>query len=203
MRSVGSAGRIAIWSSTRDDDAMTAIHASYREELEHARAIRLWLFTVAALVFAMVLVGGATRLTESGLSITEWQPLTGTLPPLNEAQWQSEFEKYQAIPQYRQLNAGMSLEFDHRMLGYVVGLMALVHLFNVARLGKPGPVFAGATLVAAAVIVQAALGIWTLLTVAALPLALFHQGTAMLALTLAIVHAATTVPAKVSAGNKY
>jgi cytochrome c oxidase assembly protein subunit 15 len=366
---------------------MTPIQASYRKELQHARAVRLWLFTVAALVFAMVLVGGATRLTESGLSITEWQPLTGTLPPLNEAQWRSEFEKYQAIPQYRQLNAGMSLadfktiywwewahrligriigvvffvpllwflwrgwipprrraglwiilglgalqgvigwwmvasglvgrvevsqyrlathlilacliyvallwtgmrwqdeagesvsgkldkaaapmviragatgllvlllaqiylgalvaglraghayntwplidgglvphssrllfeaplwrnffenpltvQFDHRLLGYVVGLMALVHLFNVARLVKSGPVFVGAVLVAVVVIVQAALGIWTLLTVVALPLALLHQGTAMLALTLAVIHAATTVPAKVSAGNKY
>jgi heme a synthase len=366
---------------------MTAIQASYHEELDHGRAIRLWLFTVAALVFAMVLVGGATRLTESGLSITEWQPLTGTLPPLNEAQWLSEFEKYQAIPQYRQLNAGMSLadfktiywwewahrligriigivffvplvwflwrgwiprrrraglwiilalgavqgaigwwmvasglvgrvevsqyrlathlilacliyvallwtgarwqdkaeesasgrleqatspmsiragaigllvlllaqiylgalvaglraghayntwplidgglvphssrllfevplwrnffenpltvQFDHRMLGYLVGLVALLHLFNVAKLVKRGPVFASAALVAAAVIVQAALGIWTLLTVAALPLALLHQGTAMVALTLASIHAATTVSTEVSAGNKY
>jgi heme a synthase len=351
-----------------------------------SRAVRLWLFAVAALVFAMVLVGGATRLTESGLSITEWQPLTGTLPPLNEAQWQTEFEKYQAIPQYRQLNAGMSLaefktiywwewahrligriigvvfflplvwflwrgwiprnrradlwiilglgalqggigwwmvasglvgrvevsqyrlathlvlacliyvallwtaarwqdkaveplsgklnqaippmiiragaigllvlllaqiylgalvaglraghayntwplidgglvpdssrllfeaplwrnffenpltvQFDHRMLGYTVGLIALVHLFNVARVVKHGPIFTSAVLVAAAVIVQAALGIWTLLTVAALPLALLHQGTAMLALTMAITHAAITVPSKVPRGQK-
>jgi cytochrome c oxidase assembly protein subunit 15 len=119
----------------RDDDTMTAIQASYREELEHARAIRLWLFTVAALVFAMVLVGGATRLTESGLSITEWQPLTGTLPPLNEAQWQSEFEKYRVIPQYRQLNAGMSLadfktiywwEWAHRLIGRIIGVVFFV-----------------------------------------------------------------------------
>src|SRR5947207_10297036 len=88
---------------------MTAIQASHREELDHARAIRLWLYVVAALVFAMLLVGGATRLTESGLSITEWQPVTGTLPPLNQAQWQTEFQKYQAIRQYRQLNDGMSL----------------------------------------------------------------------------------------------
>src|SRR5438034_11790564 len=90
------------------------------------RAIRLWLYAVAALVFAMVLVGGATRLTESGLSIVEWQPVSGTLPPLTEAQWQTEFEKYQTIPQYRQVNRGMSLaefrtifwwEWTHRVLG--------------------------------------------------------------------------------------
>jgi cytochrome c oxidase assembly protein subunit 15 len=101
----------------------------------HARAIRLWLYGVAALVLAMVLVGGATRLTESGLSITEWQPVTGTLPPLNAAQWQTEFEKYQAIPQYRELNRGMSLdafktiywwEWTHRLIGRTIGVAFLL-----------------------------------------------------------------------------
>jgi heme a synthase len=116
---------------------MTAIQASYRKELDHARAVRLWLYAVAALVFAVVLVGGATRLTESGLSITEWQPLTGTLPPLNEAQWHAEFEKYQAIPQYRQLNSGMSIadfktiywwEWVHRLIGRIIGVVFFVPL---------------------------------------------------------------------------
>ena len=69
----------------------------------HTSAIRLWLYAVAALVLAVVLVGGATRLTESGLSITEWKPVMGTLPPLGDNAWQAEFEKYQAIPQYRAL----------------------------------------------------------------------------------------------------
>jgi cytochrome c oxidase assembly protein subunit 15 len=73
------------------------------------RVIRLWLYAVAALVFAMVLVGGATRLTESGLSITEWQPVTGTLPPLFDSEWQEEFDKYKSIPQYLALNRGMTL----------------------------------------------------------------------------------------------
>jgi heme a synthase len=364
----------------RDKNMMTAIQALHRYDLDHGRAIRLWLYLVAALIFAMVLVGGATRLTESGLSITEWQPLTGTLPPLSEAQWQAEFQKYQAIPQYRQRNAGMSLvdfktiywwewahrligriigvvffvpfawflwrgwiprshraglwtilalgalqgavgwwmvasgladrvevsqyrlathlvlacliyvavvwtgtrwqderahspfgklgkaappltvrvgaiglvglilaqiylgalvaglraghayntwplidggfvprssrllfemplwrnffenpltvQFDHRMLGYVIGLLALLQLFNVAKLLKRDPIFTSAALVAAAVIVQVALGIWTLLSVAALPLALLHQATAMITLTLAVVHAAHAIPPK-------
>ena len=70
------------------------------------RAIRLWLYAVAALIFAMVLVGGATRLTESGLSIVEWKPVTGTLPPLGEAAWQAEFDKYKTIPQFQQRNSG-------------------------------------------------------------------------------------------------
>jgi heme a synthase len=101
----------------------------------HKRAIRLWLYAVAVLVFAMVLVGGATRLTESGLSITEWKPVMGTLPPLSEAQWQDEFQKYQAIPQYRELNRGMTLdgfktiywwEWTHRLLGRTIGFAFLL-----------------------------------------------------------------------------
>jgi cytochrome c oxidase assembly protein subunit 15 len=101
----------------------------------HGRAIRLWLYAVAVLVLAMVLVGGATRLTESGLSITEWQPVTGTLPPLSVTQWETEFEKYQTIPQYRELNRGMSLdafktiywwEWTHRLIGRTIGLVFLV-----------------------------------------------------------------------------
>jgi heme a synthase len=367
----------------RDKNMMTAIQALYRDDLDHGRVIRLWLYVVAALIFAMVVIGGATRLTESGLSITEWQPVTGTLPPLSEAQWQTEFQKYQAIPQYRQLNAGMSLDefktiyrwewahrligrvigvvflvpfvwflwrgwippsrraglwtilalgalqgaigwwmvasgladrvevsqyrlathlvlacliyvavvwtgirwpderadssfpeitksapsltvragaiglvilllvqiylgalvaglraghayntwplidgglvarsarlffevpvwrnffenpltvqFDHRMLGYVIGLLALLQLFNVAKLVKRDPIFTSAVLVTAAVIVQVALGIWTLLSVAALPLALLHQATAMITLTFVVIHAAHAIPPKVSA----
>src|SRR6266540_823862 len=106
-------------------------HAQPTIELRRRRAIRLWLLTVAALVFAMVLVGGATRLTESGLSIVEWQPVVGTVPPLTDAQWQTEFEKYKTIPQYQQLNRGMGLsefktifwwEWTHRFLGRVIGL---------------------------------------------------------------------------------
>jgi cytochrome c oxidase assembly protein subunit 15 len=101
------------------------------------RAIRTWLIAVAALVFAMVVVGGATRLTESGLSIVEWQPVTGVLPPLSDAQWQAQFEKYQAIPQYQSLNPGMSLdafktifwwEWSHRLLGRVIGVVFLLPL---------------------------------------------------------------------------
>src|SRR3954471_18349606 len=76
----------------------------------HFRAIRFWLLTVAALVVTTVLVGGATRLTESGLSIVEWKPVTGILPPVSQPAWQAEFEKYQAIPQYDAINRGMSLE---------------------------------------------------------------------------------------------
>ncbi|MXO91450.1 COX15/CtaA family protein [Pontixanthobacter aquaemixtae] len=93
-----------------------------------------WLFAVAVLIVVMVIVGGITRLTESGLSITEWKPLTGAIPPLNEAQWQAEFEAYQKIGEYKQINgpAGMTLadykfiyfwEWFHRFLGRLLGLV--------------------------------------------------------------------------------
>src|SRR5213076_2255570 len=85
---------------------MTSISA---QPISGDRAVRWWLLAVAALIALMVLVGGATRLTESGLSIVEWKPVAGALPPLNEAQWAQAFEGYKAIPQYRELNAGMSL----------------------------------------------------------------------------------------------
>jgi heme a synthase len=99
------------------------------------RAVRWWLITIAALIAIMVLVGGATRLTESGLSIVEWKPVTGMLPPLTEAQWGQAFEGYKAIPQYRELNAGMSLnefktifwwEWSHRLLGRFIGIAYLL-----------------------------------------------------------------------------
>lgn len=112
-------------------------------------AVRLWLYGVAALIVAMVAVGGATRLTESGLSITEWKPLTGALPPLSEAAWQAEFEKYKAIPQYEVLNKGMGLEgfkrifwweWAHRLLGRLIGFAFLLpFLWFVWRGAIRGP----------------------------------------------------------------
>jgi cytochrome c oxidase assembly protein subunit 15 len=95
----------------------------------------VWLWCVAGLVFAMVLIGGATRLTESGLSIVEWKPVTGAVPPLGEAEWQAEFAKYKTIPQYERLNRGMSLEefktiywweWGHRLLGRIIGAAFLL-----------------------------------------------------------------------------
>src|SRR5882724_4312684 len=112
--------------------SMTDIPA---QRARHLSAIRWWLVSIAALIAIMVLVGGATRLTESGLSIVEWKPVTGMLPPLNHAQWIQAFEGYKAIPQYRELNVGMSLaefktifwwEWSHRLLGRVIGVVYLL-----------------------------------------------------------------------------
>jgi heme a synthase len=95
------------------------------------RAVAHWLMAVAALIVAMVIVGGITRLTESGLSITQWKPISGIIPPLTDAQWQAEFAGYRRIPEYQQINSGMTLagfkaiffwEYLHRLLGRVIGL---------------------------------------------------------------------------------
>lgn len=95
------------------------------------RAIARWLLAVAMLVFCMVVVGGITRLTESGLSITQWKPITGAIPPLTHEQWMDAFRRYQQIPEYREINRGMTLgafqfiffwEWAHRLLGRLIGV---------------------------------------------------------------------------------
>src|SRR5712672_2747507 len=112
--------------------SMTDISTS---QTSYHRAVRWWLVSIAALIAIMVLVGGATRLTEAGLSIIEWKPVTGTLPPFSQEQWTQAFEAYKTIPQYRELNAGMSLaefktifwwEWSHRLLGRVIGVAYLL-----------------------------------------------------------------------------
>jgi cytochrome c oxidase assembly protein subunit 15 len=95
------------------------------------RGIALWLFACAAMIFLMVVIGGVTRLTESGLSITEWQPIAGAIPPLSDADWAREFDHYKAIPQYQAIHAGMTLdefktiffwEYLHRLWGRLIGV---------------------------------------------------------------------------------
>ncbi len=135
--------------------------SSYR-----AHALRLWLFAVAAMIFLTLVVGGATRLTVSGLSIVEWKPVTGVLPPMSEPAWQAEFKKYQQIPQYRELNRGMKLdqfkviyywEWTHRLLARATGAVFLLpFVFFLWRGFIPPPmrlrlwtIFAGGTLLGA------------------------------------------------------
>lgn len=108
------------------------------------RFVRLWLIIVTLLVLAMVVVGGATRLSGSGLSITEWDPIMGAIPPLATGDWDAAFAKYRQIPQYRHLNAGMTLaefrqiywwEWSHRLLGRLVGVVFIVPLVVFAVWG--------------------------------------------------------------------
>ena len=133
-------------------------------------AIARWLWFVAALIVAMVIVGGITRLTESGLSITQWKPISGIVPPLTEAQWQAEFDGYKRIPEYAAFNQGMTLagfkaiffwEYLHRLLGRVIGLaFALPLLWFAVR--KQIPVGYGPRLVALLALggLQGAIGWW-------------------------------------------
>jgi cytochrome c oxidase assembly protein subunit 15 len=123
-------GRKVVELTAITDGAAVTIKAN-----NHYGAIRAWLIVVALMVIAMVVVGGATRLTNSGLSITEWKPVTGAIPPMSEAQWGAEFEKYKLIPQYAKLNLGMSLddfkfiywwEWSHRLLGRLIGFVFFV-----------------------------------------------------------------------------
>jgi cytochrome c oxidase assembly protein subunit 15 len=146
---------------------MTAIQA---RQVSSNRAIRVWLFTVAALIALMVLVGGATRLTESGLSITEWKPVTGALLPLSQAEWERAFEAYKLIPQYKTLNAGMTLsefktifwwEWSHRLLGRVIGMVYLLpFLFFLWRGGMSAELKRRLWLIFGLGALQGAVGWW-------------------------------------------
>src|SRR6185503_18836482 len=109
------------------------------------RTVAMWLLACCALVFAMVVVGGITRLTHSGLSIVEWQPIVGVLPPLGEAGWQEAFGKYRQTPEYRLVNPGMILdgfksifwwEYVHRLLGRLIGAAFLLPLVWFALRGR-------------------------------------------------------------------
>lgn len=101
------------------------------------KAVAAWLLACCALVFAIVVLGGVTRLTHSGLSIVEWQPVVGTLPPLTDAQWEEALAKYRETPEYQKVNQGMSLdefkgifwvEYFHRLLGRIIGFAFLIPL---------------------------------------------------------------------------
>ncbi|MEO1207722.1 MAG: COX15/CtaA family protein [Pseudomonadota bacterium] len=118
--------------------AVSASIADHKSDAHSGdRAVQLWLYVIATMVFAMVVVGGATRLTDSGLSITEWLPLLGAIPPLSDADWQTAFAKYKQIPEYAEINAGMSMaefqfiywwEWAHRFLGRMIGVAFAVPL---------------------------------------------------------------------------
>src|SRR5215468_3494659 len=125
--------------------AAVPVHPRPRDQ----RLVAGWLLLCAIMVFAMVVIGGITRLTESGLSITEWQPLTGVIPPLSDAAWASEFDHYRAIPQYQAIHAGMTLvefktiffwEYLHRLWGRLIGVafaVPFLWFLLTRRLSRP------------------------------------------------------------------
>ena len=134
------------------------------------RGIRAWLVGIFLLIVVMIAVGGLTRLTDSGLSITEWKPVTGAIPPLNEADWAVEFAKYQASPQYLLMNSQMTLEafkgifwweWGHRQLGRLIGLVWALGFVGFWAAGKIPVGWTGRLFGVGALIgVQGALGWW-------------------------------------------
>jgi len=127
----------------------TSVADEITPEIAMQKPIAIWLLVCCALVFAMVVVGGVTRLTDSGLSIVEWKPIVGTIPPLSESDWEEIFEKYHKTPQYKKVNQGMSpdefkdifwWEYFHRLLGRIVGLVFFIpflYFFVRKRLDRP------------------------------------------------------------------
>src|SRR5215467_7390731 len=123
--------------------APTVTYAPARSD----RNVGIWLFVIAAMIGLMVVVGGLVRLTGSGLSITEWQPVTGIIPPLSDAAWQEEFAKYQGTPQYDLINRGLGLagfktiywwEWTHRLLGRTLLVVFLAPFLMFWRQGRIG-----------------------------------------------------------------
>ncbi len=118
--------------------ALTAqITSQQAREAGNRKLVRRWLYIELLVIFALVLVGGATRLTDSGLSITEWKPIHGVIPPLSEVEWQEEFAKYQQIPEYQTINKGMTIdafkqifwwEWAHRLLARATGFVFAIPL---------------------------------------------------------------------------
>jgi len=121
------------------------MNTSLSQSRLHDRQLALWLFAVAALIFVMVVLGGVTRLTESGLSMVNWKPVTGILPPIGETEWLVEFEQYRTSPEYLHENKGMSVdefksifwfEYSHRLLGRIIGLAFLIPFLIFLSQGK-------------------------------------------------------------------
>ena len=118
--------------ATADASVEKRVKTALQQQESNRKLLRIWLRVVLFTLFCLVLVGGATRLTESGLSITEWKPIHGAIPPLTVAEWEEEFQLYKRIPQYQEINRGMSLdefktifwwEWAHRLLARAIGVI--------------------------------------------------------------------------------
>ena len=123
----------------------TALTYDFAQQQRYDRQVALWLLLCAAVIFGMIMLGGMTRLTGSGLSMVEWKPLMGVVPPLSEAQWQETFEKYQQYPEYQEVNRGMDVhgfkyifmyEYLHRVLGRIIGILFFFPMVYFAMKGR-------------------------------------------------------------------
>ncbi|MEQ8803759.1 MAG: COX15/CtaA family protein, partial [Haliea sp.] len=117
----------------------------FSRQTDYDRQIATWLILCAVVIFGMILLGGVTRLTNSGLSITEWKPIMGVIPPLSDAAWQEALDKYRQSPEYLQINRGMSMdafkvifmyEYLHRVLGRLIGVLFFVPMVYFALRGR-------------------------------------------------------------------
>lgn len=201
------------------DDAAVFTDDSARGAVarENPRAVGRWLVAFAVMIFAIIIVGGATRLTESGLSITEWKPVSGVIPPMSEAAWAGEFAKYQQIPQFEHINATMTLsefrviylwEYVHRLIARLVGLAFVIPLLWFRFKGTlPRKARAPVYLLLVLLMVQAAMGWWMVTSglsvrteVSQYRLAL-HLVSAMIILALAIWTAADLLEPRTGRGR--
>ncbi|MFV0360424.1 heme A synthase [Tropicimonas sp.] len=151
------AAKRSIFEEVGDETPQTRRQPAQTGMIDQAKrgargAIRVWLMALFALVVAMILVGGLTRLTDSGLSITEWKPVTGAIPPMSEAEWTAEFVKYRQIPEFRLQNSEMTLdefksiywwEWAHRQLGRVIGLVWALGFIGFLLAGRIPPGWKG------------------------------------------------------------
>jgi heme a synthase len=181
-----------LWTGMRWQDERA--HSLFGEagKVAPPLTVRAGAIGLVILLLAQIYFGALVAGLRAGHAYNTWPLIDGGLVPqpscllFEVPLWRNFFEN------------PLTVQFDHRMLGYAIALLALLQLFNAAKLVKRDPIFTSAALVAAAVVVQVSLGIWTLLSVATLPLALLHQATAMITLTLAVIHSARTVPTNVS-----
>ena len=177
-----------LWTASRWEDEGPSL------SLAHATRTDRWIFVrcgavgVLVLVLLQIYLGALVAGLRAGYAYNTWPLIDGALVPrgarlfFDVPFWRNFFEN------------PLTVQFDHRILGYTIWLFALFHLFNVASMTKAGPLLTGAAFLAIAVTVQAALGIWTLLAVVPLPLAMMHQAMAMVTLTFAVIHAARVTP---------
>ncbi len=177
-----------VWTGTRWQDERADSPFEKLGKAAPPVAVRVGAIGFVILLLAQIYFGALVAGLRAGHAYNTWPLINGGFVPQSSSLL---FE----VPLWRNFFENpLTVQFDHRMLGYLIGLLALLQLFKIAQLPKPNRVFTGAVLLVAAVFVQAALGIWTLLSVAAPPLALLHQATAMITLTLAVVHAAQVMP---------
>jgi heme a synthase len=179
-----------VWAGVRWEDERAQPPLGEPNPIVQPVTVRAGAIALVILLLAQIYLGALVAGLRAGHAYNSWPLIDGRFIPESSSLlfqvplWRNFFEN------------ALTVQFDHRMLGYLVCAVALLHLFNVTKLVKRDPLVTSAVLVGAVIVAQAALGVWTLLSVAALPLALLHQAVAMIALTFAVIHAANTVPRK-------